>query len=67
MMTTRNPENDLCVMISPTAVKAVNQHVTVYEECYTNATEGFTSFLEWFNTVWDIEHPDCFVNVVKIS
>jgi hypothetical protein len=63
-MTTRNPENDLYVVISPTAVKAVN-HVTEYEERYTNPMEGFTSFWEWFNTVWDVEHPDGTVHIVK--
>ena len=67
MMTMRNPEHDLYVVISPTAVKAVNQRVTEYDERYVDSMEGFTSFWEWFNTVWDIEHPDGIVHIVKVS
>lgn len=66
-MTNRNHENDLYVVISPTAVKVVNHRMTEYDKCYTDPMEGFTSFWEWFNTVWDIEHPDGTVHIVKIK
>ena len=66
-MTTRNPENDLYVLISPASIKAVNQEVIQYEEPYTSNMEGFTSFWEWFNTVWDVKHPSGTVHIVKVS
>jgi hypothetical protein len=66
-MTTRKPENDLYVVISPTAVKAVSQNLTEYDERYIDPMEGFTSFWDWFNTVWDTDHPDGTVHIVKIS
>jgi hypothetical protein len=66
-MTTKNKDHDLYVLISPDSIKAVNQEVSQYDERYTNSMEGFTSFWEWFNTVWDIQHPDGTVHIVKVS
>jgi len=66
-MTTRNPENDLYVVISSDSVKAVNQHLTEYNARYADPMEGFTSFWEWYNTVWDIAHPKGTVHIVKVS
>lgn len=65
-MTNRNAENDLYVVISPNAIKAVNQSMTAYSDTYTDGRKAFTSFWTWFIDDWDIKNPDGMLHIVKI-